>query len=94
MKEFYVVILTMAVPILLLAIWLISARRIDLKALNRESESETDQSAWYDQEGNHIYYDRKLIRYRQRRQQKLAASQKGVLTDKQPNKNNNNNDKE
>lgn len=37
-------------------------------------QERNDQSEWYDEEGNHIYYDRKYIRYQQKQRRKAAAS--------------------
>ena len=41
----------------------------------KADEAETEQSEWYDSEGNHIYYDRKYIRYRQQLKNRAASSQ-------------------
>ena len=41
----------------------------------KTDEAETEQSEWYDSEGNHIYYDRKYIRYRQQLKNRAASSQ-------------------
>lgn len=41
----------------------------------KADEADTEQSEWYDSEGNHIYYDRKYIRYRQQLKNRAASSQ-------------------
>lgn len=33
-----------------------------------------DQSEWYDEDGNHIYYDRKYIRYQEKLKKKKAET--------------------
>lgn len=64
------IILILAIPILLLAIWFgILAHRVGLRNLRQELKSRMDQSEWYDEDGNHIYYDRKYIRYQQQQKQ-------------------------
>ena len=45
------------------------------KHRNDTSVVEPEESEWYDENGNHIYYDRKLIRY---------LEQKARKTDPQP----------
>lgn len=45
------------------------------KHRNDTSVVEPEESEWYDENGNHIYYDRKLIRY---------LEQKARKTDSQP----------
>ena len=64
-----------AIPIILLAIG-VFVYRVSPKNLCQELKSRTDQSEWYDENGNHIYYDRKLIRYQQQQEQKRAAENK------------------
>ncbi len=64
-----------AVPIGLLAIWFgIFVHRIGWSNMRKELKSRMDQSEWYDEEGNHVYYDRKIIRYQQRRKSKTSVS--------------------
>ena len=50
----------------ILALILISGLPLLLFALRRGKDNEDktpDESEWYDENGNHIYYDRKLIRF-------------------------------
>ena len=73
MTAFDIVILS--IPILLLAVWSgVFIHRVGIKNLRQDLKERMDQSEWYDEDGNHIYYDRKYIRYRQ--QKRAAASQK------------------
>lgn len=66
-----------SVPVLVLIIWSgIFVHRVGLKNLRQEMKERMDQSEWYDEDGNHIYYDRKYIRYQQQLKKKAAASQK------------------
>ena len=48
-----VLILISGLPLLLFA----------LRHGNNNADKTPDESEWYDENGNHIYYDRKLIRY-------------------------------
>ncbi len=64
-----------AMPIILLVIG-VFVYRVSPKNLRQELKSRTDQSEWYDEDGNHIYYDRKYIRYQQKLKQKSVASRK------------------
>ena len=50
----------------ILVLILISGLPLLLFALRRgknDADKTPDESEWYDENGNHIYYDRKLIRY-------------------------------
>ena len=50
----------------ILALILISSLPLLLFALRRgknDADKTPDESEWYDENGNHIYYDRKLIRF-------------------------------
>ena len=75
MTAFDIVILS--IPILLLAVWFgVFIHRVGIKNLRQGLKERMDQSEWYDEDGNHIYYDRKYIRYQQQLKKKAAASQK------------------
>lgn len=50
---------------------MISVHPIGLKNMQQERK---DQSEWYDEDGNHIYYDRKYIRYQEKLKKKKAAT--------------------
>ena len=66
-----------SVPVLVLIIWSgIFVHQVGLKNLRQKMKERMDQSEWYDEDGNHIYYDRKYIRYQQQLKKKAAASQK------------------
>ena len=66
-----------SVPVLVLIIWSgIFVHRVGLKNLRQKMKERMDQSEWYDEDGNHIYYDRKYIRYQQQLKKRAAASQK------------------
>ena len=70
-------IIILSIPALLIAIWFgIFVHRVGLKNLRQELNSRANQSEWYDEDGNHIYYDRKYIRYQQQQKQNAAVSQK------------------
>ena len=75
MTAFDIVILS--IPILLLAIWFgIFVHCVGLKNMRQEMKERMDQNEWYDEDGNHIYYDRKYIRYQQQLKKNAATSQK------------------
>ena len=75
MTAFDIVILS--IPILLLAVWFgVFIHRVGIKNLWQELKYRADESRGYDEDGNHIYYDRKYIRYQQQLKKRAAASQK------------------
>ena len=75
MTAFDIVILS--IPVLLFVVWFgVFIHRVGIKNLRQEMKERMDQSEWYDEDGNHIYYDRKYIRYQQQLKKKAAASQK------------------
>ena len=49
------------------------------KHRNDTSVVELEESEWYDENGNHIYYDRKLIRYLEKTARKRAVRRKSLV---------------
>lgn len=45
---------------------------------NSSSDEGFDQSEWYDSNGNHVYYDRKIIRRQQKDKQEASATARDV----------------
>lgn len=68
--------LSVGVPALVTVVWVaVAVYRTGWRNLRRELSSGMEQDMWYDSEGNHIYYDRKYIRYRQQLKNRAASSQ-------------------
>lgn len=50
------------VPILFAAVTVTAMLLVLLTGGKHEPDGEYDEREWYDENGNHVYYDRKLIR--------------------------------